>query len=31
MATFLWTLECGGFTIALLGLGREHWLANRRR
>jgi hypothetical protein len=31
MATFLWTFEWGGVTIALLGLGREHWLAQRRR
>ena len=31
MATFLWTLEWGGVTIALLGLGRERWLAGRRR
>jgi hypothetical protein len=31
MATFLWTLEFGGLTIALLGLVRERWLATRRR
>jgi hypothetical protein len=31
MATFLWTLEWGGVTIALLGLGRERWLRQRRR
>jgi hypothetical protein len=31
MATFLWTLEWGGLTIALVGLGREHWLSGRRR
>ncbi len=31
MATFLWTLEWGGLTIALLGMGRERWLARRRR
>jgi hypothetical protein len=31
MATFLWTLEWGGVTIALVGLGRERWLAGRRR
>jgi hypothetical protein len=28
MATFLWTLEWGGVTIALVGLSRERWLAN---
>jgi len=31
MATFLWTLEWSGLTIALLGIGRERWLARRRR
>ena len=31
MGVFLWTLEFGGLTIALLGLGRERWLAGRRR
>ena len=31
MATFLWTLEWGGVTIALVGLSRERWLAGRRR
>jgi hypothetical protein len=31
MATFLWTLEWGGLTIALVGMGRERWLARRRR
>jgi hypothetical protein len=31
MATFLWSLEWGGLTIALLGLGRERWLRQRRR
>ena len=31
MATFLWTLEFGGLTIALVGMGRERWLATRRR
>jgi hypothetical protein len=31
MGTFLWTLEWGGFTIALVGLARERWLAQRRR
>jgi hypothetical protein len=31
MATFLWTLQWSGFTIALVGLGRERWLASRRR
>ena len=31
MAVFLWTLEFGGVAIALVGLGRERWLALRRR
>jgi hypothetical protein len=31
MATFLWALEWGGLTITLLGMGRERWLAHRRR
>ena len=31
MGIFLWTLEWSGLTITLLGLGRERWLANRRR
>lgn len=31
MSTFLWTLQWGGVTIALLGLGRERWLRQRRR
>jgi len=31
MATFLWTLEWGGLTIALVGISRERWLADRRR
>jgi len=31
MGVFLWTLELGGLTIALVGLGRECWLAGRRR
>jgi hypothetical protein len=31
MAIFLWTLEWSGVAIALLGLGREGWLASRRR
>jgi len=31
LATFLWTLEWGGLAIALVGLGRERWLAARRR
>jgi hypothetical protein len=31
MATFLWTLEWGGLTIALVGISRERWLAGRRR
>lgn len=30
MATFLWTLQWSGLTIALLGMGREQWLARRR-
>jgi hypothetical protein len=31
MVTFLWALQWGGLTIAMVGLGREHWLARRRR
>jgi hypothetical protein len=31
MAAFLWSLEWSGVTIALVGLGRERWLAARRR
>jgi hypothetical protein len=31
MATFLWTLEWSGLTIALVGLLRERCLAGRRR
>jgi hypothetical protein len=31
MAVFLWTLEWSGLTIALVGMGRERWLAARRR
>lgn len=31
MATFLWALEFGGLSIALLGMARERWLASRRR
>ena len=31
MGVFLWTLEFGGLTIALVGMGRERWLAGRRR
>jgi len=31
MSVFLWTLEIGGLTIALVGMGREQWLAQRRR
>lgn len=31
MGVFLWTLEFGGLTIALVGMGRERWLASRRR
>jgi hypothetical protein len=31
MGTFLWALQWGGITIALLGLSRERLLARRRR
>lgn len=31
MVTFLWTLQFSGLAIALVGLGRERWLAARRR
>lgn len=31
MVTFLWALEWGGCSIALLGLAREHWLRQRPR
>lgn len=31
MGVFFWTLEFGGLTIALVGMGRERWLAGRRR
>lgn len=31
MATFLWTLECSGVGIAVVGLLRERWLRGRRR
>jgi hypothetical protein len=31
MATFLWALEWGGCSIALLGLARERWLRQRPR
>lgn len=31
MATFLWALQLGGVSIALLGLRRERWLAERPR
>jgi hypothetical protein len=31
MGVFLWTLELAGLTITLVGVGREHWLATRRR
>lgn len=31
MAVFLWTLQLAGLTITLVGLGREHRLARRRR
>jgi hypothetical protein len=30
MGIALWTLEWSGVAIALLGLGREHWLRTRR-
>jgi hypothetical protein len=30
MAIFLWTLQCGGVAIALLGMGRDRWLRARR-
>jgi hypothetical protein len=30
LLTFLWSLEWGGVTIALVGLGRERWLATRQ-
>ncbi|MFM7361975.1 MAG: hypothetical protein ACKO6F_11775 [Cyanobium sp.] len=29
LLTFLWSLEWGGLAIALMGMGREHWLAAR--
>lgn len=29
MDLFLWVLECGGVSIALVGLGRERWLRGR--
>ena len=31
MGVFLWTLQFGGLTIALVGMSRERWLAARRR
>lgn len=31
MGVFLWTLEFGGLSIALVGMAREHWLATQRR
>jgi hypothetical protein len=31
MGVFLWTLQFSGLAIALVGLGRERWLAARRR
>jgi hypothetical protein len=31
MGVFLWTLEFGGFSIALVGMAREQWLAAQRR
>jgi hypothetical protein len=29
LLTFLWSLEWGGLTIAVVGLSRERWLASR--
>lgn len=29
MTAFFWSLEWGGLTITLLGLGRERWLRRR--
>ena len=31
MESFLFSLEVGGFVIALIGLRRERWLHRRRR
>jgi hypothetical protein len=31
LGVFLWSLEWAGVSIALLGMGRERWLAARRR
>ncbi|EDY38144.1 hypothetical protein CPCC7001_1023 [Cyanobium sp. PCC 7001] len=31
LGIFLWTLQIGGLSIALVGLSRERWLARRRR
>jgi len=31
MGVFLWTLEFGGLSIALVGMARERWLATQRR
>jgi hypothetical protein len=31
MGVFLWSLELGGLSIALLGLAREQWLRQRPR
>jgi hypothetical protein len=31
MGVFLWSLELGGVSIALLGLARERWLRHRSR
>jgi hypothetical protein len=31
METFLWALQFGGLSIALVGLSRERWLEGRRR
>jgi hypothetical protein len=31
MGVFLWTLEFGGLSIALVGMAREQWLAAQRR
>jgi len=31
MDLFLWVLEIGGVSIALIGMQRERWLEQRRR
>jgi hypothetical protein len=30
MSTFLWVLQCSGVGIALVGMGRDRWLRQRR-